>query len=201
MVFPKGGTEIETAVLLLVYTLAGFALKLGDDLLDELDRSDLSWVPLSAAGILFGIIAVTSEWGLALIAAVVLGVSLSGKVNRPQFGVGFVLIAAFLLVMGIPLPSDWLRWVALVSVMVLAAAIDEKGNNWADNAESSILAAFFAHRFMLKISVVIISFIIIEFALTAIGLWLFDLGYEVASRITARLKLRDGDAPDCSTHQ
>lgn len=194
--------EVDTMlVLLLIYSLAGFSLKLGDDLLDELDRGSLSWIPLSASGILFGIIAVTSEWGLALIAAIVIGVTLSGKVNRPQFGVGFVLIAAVLFVSGVPLPSDLLRWLALVSAMVLAAAIDERGNNWADNARPSILAAFFAHRFMLKVSVIIISFIIVEFALTAIGLWLFDLGYEVAARVTTHLKQRDADVPDCSIHQ
>ncbi len=192
---------IETVVLLLFYSIAGFTLKLGDDLLDELDRSRLSWIPLSASGILFGVIAVSSEWGLALITAVVLGVTLSGKVNRPQFGVGFVLIAAVLLVSDIPLPTDWLRWTALVSTLLFAAAIDEKGNDWADSARHSIPAVLFVHRFTLKTSVILISFILPEFALTAIGLWLFDLGYEVASRITACLKRQDADASDCSTHQ
>jgi len=55
---------IEWVVYFSAYLFAGLTLKIGDDLLDELDRPDLSWIPLALAGVLFGFIMTVSEWDL-----------------------------------------------------------------------------------------------------------------------------------------
>ncbi len=110
---------IEWVAYFLAYFLAGLSLKLGDDLLDELDRPQAAWAPLTLAGLLFGLLMTVSEWDLVLLTSIVIGVLVSGKVNRPQFIVGFVLIFGALLFIGIPPISGWLDWFTILFALFL----------------------------------------------------------------------------------
>jgi hypothetical protein len=177
---------IEWVAYFSAYLLAGLTLKIGDDLLDELDRPDLAWVPLALAGILFGFIMTVSEWDLALMTSIIIGVIVSGKVNRIQFVVGFVLIFVVLLLIGIPVISSWLDWLTLVIMMFLAAVLDERGNDWADQEISPRAYKFFEYRFTMKVSVILISLVWPLLFPAAIGLWFFDCGYEIAGWIARR---------------
>jgi hypothetical protein len=177
---------IEWVAYFSVYLLAGLTLKIGDDLLDELERPDLSWVPLALAGILFGLLMTVSEWDLALLTSIVIGVLVSGKVNRLQFVVGFVLIFAVVILVGLPPISNWLDWLTVVIMMFLAAVLDERGNDWADQEVSPIAYKFFDYRFTMKVSVILISLVWPLLFPAAVGLWFFDLGYEIAGRIAKR---------------
>jgi len=177
---------IEWVAYFSAYLLAGLTLKIGDDLLDELDKPDLSWVPLALAGVLFGFIMTVSEYDLALITSIIIGVIASGKVNRLQFVVGFVLIFAVVLFIGIPPISSWLDWLTLVIMMFLAAVLDERGNEWTDKEVSPRAYNFFEYRFTLKVSVILISLIWPLLLPAAVGLWFFDLGYEIAGWIVRR---------------
>ena len=171
---------IEWAVYFSAYFLAGLSLKLGDDLLDELDRPQAAWAPLTLAGLLFGLLMTVSEWDLVLLTSIVIGVLVSGKVNRPQFAVGFVLIFGTLLFIGIPPISGWLDWFALLFALFLAAVLDEKGNDWADKEVSPIAYKLFEFRFVLKIVALGLVVPWPLFLSAAIGLWVFDAGYELA---------------------
>jgi len=162
------------------YLLAGFTLKIGDDFLDELDKPNLSWIPLALAGVLFGFIMTISEWDLALITSIIIGVLLSGKVNRLQFVVGFILIFSVGILIGFPPISSWLDWLTLVIMMFLAAVLDERGTEWVDQKISPRAYKFFEYRFTLKVSVILISLVWPLLLTAAIGLWFFDLGYEIA---------------------
>ncbi|TFH04743.1 MAG: hypothetical protein E4H14_14070 [Candidatus Thorarchaeota archaeon] len=177
---------IEWVAYFSAYLLAGLTLKIGDDLLDELDKPELSWVPLALAGVLFGFIMTVSEWDLALMTSIIIGVIVSGKVNRLQFVVGFTLIFAVVLLVGIPPISSWLDWLTLVIMMFLAAVLDERGNDWADKEVSPRAYTFFEYRFTMKVSVILISLIWPLLFPAAIGLWFFDMGYEIAGWITRK---------------
>ena len=177
---------IEWVMYFSAYFLAGLMLKTGDDLLDELDRGDLSWFPLALSGLLFGLIMTVSEWDLALMTSILIGVLVSGKVNRPQFIVGFVVIAVVVIWRGIPSISGPLDWLALVLMMFLAAVLDERGNDWADQQQSPRAYRFFKYRFTLKVSVLLLSIPWPLLLPTAIGLWFFDLGYEIAGWLAKR---------------
>jgi len=168
------------------YSFAGFALKLGDDLLDELDRPSAAWIPLALAGLLFGLLMTISEWDLVLLTSIVIGVLVSGKVNHPQFIVGFVLIFSTLLVLGIPAITRWLDWLTVLIILFLAAVLDEKGNDWADKERSPVAYKLFEYRFVLKLVVLGLVIPWPMFLPTAVGLWVFDLGYEFAGRIVKR---------------
>jgi hypothetical protein len=163
------------------YFLAGLMLKTGDDLLDELSRPNLAWGPLALSGLLFGFIMTVSEWDLALMTSIIIGVVVSGKVNRPQFIVGFILIASVVIVIGLPQITQMLDWLTLVVIMFLAAVLDERGNDWADKEISPRAYSFFKFRFTLKVSVLLLSIPWPLMLPTAVGLWLFDTGYELAA--------------------
>lgn len=171
---------IEWVLYYLAYLLAGFTLKLGDDFLDELDRPNVAVGPLALSGALFGLIMTISEWDLVLLGAIVIGVVLSGKVNKPQFLVGFIMIGASLLLVGVPAISNGIGFIVLLCALLMAAIIDERGNDWADSGERPLIAYFFYYRFSLKVAVILLSIIFPGFFVAALGLWMFDVGYELA---------------------
>ena len=177
---------LEWVIYFSAYLLAGFSLKLGDDLLDELDNPKAAWFPLSLAGLLFGLLMTVSEWDLVLLTSIVIGVLVSGKVNRPQFIAGFVLIFGVLLVVGVPIITSWLDWFAILFVLFLAAVLDEKGNDWADKEESPIAYRLFEFRFVLKIVALGLVIPWPMFLPAAVGLWIFDLGYESSGLLVRR---------------
>jgi hypothetical protein len=168
------------------YFLAGLTLKLGDDLLDELNQPRSAWFPLALSGLLFGLLMTISEWDLVLLTSIVIGVLISGKVNRPQFIVGFVLIFSTLLILGIPIVTSWLDWLTVLIILFLAAVLDEKGNDWADREVSPTAYKLFEYRFVLKLVVLGLVIPWPMFLSTAIGLWVFDIGYECAGWLVRR---------------
>ncbi len=178
---------LEVMLYFVMYFFAGFSLKLGDDLLDELDKPQAAWVPLSFAGILFGLLMTVSEWDLVLLASIVIGVLVSGKVNRPQFIVGFVIILGTLLIVGVPIVTNWLDWWALLFILFMAAVLDEKGNDWADRERSPLVFKLFEYRFVLKIVVLGLVIPWPMFLSAAIGLWVFDIGYETTRLLLKRI--------------
>lgn len=168
--------------------MAGLSLKFGDDLLDEVDNPSLAWFPLGISGVLFGLLMTLSEWDLVLFTAILIGVLLSGKVNRRQYVIGFIAIGFILLLLGIPDITNILNWVALLIMLFMASVLDEKGNDWTDATLNPKAALLFKYRFVLKISVLLLAIPWPGFIATAIGLWLFDVGYEVAGWVTQRLR-------------
>jgi hypothetical protein len=121
-----------------------------------------------------------SEWDLVLLGAIVIGVLLSGKVNKPQFLVGFIMIGASLLLVGVPAVSNAIGLFVLLLALLLAAIVDERGNDWADSGERPQIAFFFYYRLTLKMAVILLSIIWPPFFGAAVGLWMFDTGYELA---------------------
>ena len=163
---------------------------MGDDLLDELQRPHLSWIPLAFSGLLFGLIMTVSEYDLALLVSIIIGVLAAGKVNRPQYAIGFVIIFIVLVIIGLPTVTDSLGWLTLVIMMFLAAVLDEKGNDWADPTISPKAYKFFQYRFTMKVSVLLLAIPWPMMLPTAIGLLFFDLGYELVAWATKKTQER-----------
>ena len=128
-----------------------------------------------------------SEWDLVLLTSIVIGVLVSGKVNRPQFIVGFVLIFSTLLIIGIPPITSWLDWLTVLIILFLAAVLDEKGNDWTDRNVSPRAYKLFEYRFVLKIVAIGLVIPWPSFLPTAIGLWVFDFGYELVGLLVKRI--------------
>lgn len=187
-------------LILIIYWCAGFTLKLGDDLLDFIGEPVLSLLPLSFSGLFFGLLMAYSEWDLVLLTAILIGVIASGKVNRPQFLIGFILIGAVLLVNGLPVISDPIVWLTILAVLLIAAVVDEIQNDRADGNQETLVSKFFLYRFTLKITVLVLSLPWPGFFLAALGLWMFDVGYEFAGWLVRRSK-EESEMQDYSIHQ
>jgi hypothetical protein len=162
------------------YFAAGFFLKQGDDLLDEMDNEGLAWVTLAVAGTIFGLIMTVSEWDLVLLSSIIIGVLASGKVNRTPYIGGFIMIFVMILFWGVPTITSILDFATILIVLFLAAVLDEKGNDWADRSASPRAAVFFEYRFTMKVVVLMLCIPWPLFLPTAIGMWIFDGGYELA---------------------
>ena len=180
---------IDWLLFYIAYFLAGLTLKLGDDLLDELDRADYAIYPLAVSGVLFGLLMTLNIWDFVLLGAIVIGVLLSGKVNKPQFLIGFIMIGVMLVLRGMPPVVDWVVPLLLVFALLAAAIIDEVGNDRAERGENQYISFFFRYRFTLKITVLLLSIVLPEFLTRAIGLWVFDFGYEsIGIAVSRRLR-------------
>ena len=169
------------------YFGAGLSLKAGDDLLDEVDREALAWFPLGISGLLFGLIMSVSQWDFVLMVSIIISVVASGKVNRVQFSIGFVLILVILWVIGLPSITLPLDLSAILMLLFMAGVLDERGENWADRSRSPRAVSFFEHRFSLKVVVLFLCIPWPEFLPSAMGLWMFDIGYELAAYLTRRV--------------
>ena len=193
-------TELELLIYLIFYFSAGATLKLGDDLLDELDSSYLAGVTLTIAGCFFGYLMAFSEWDLVLLSSITIGVILSGKVDNISYLGGFVAIFLFLILLGIPSVTDLYGWFTLLISLLLAAVLDEKGNDWADRSASPKASRFFEYRMTLKVSVLLLSIPWPDFLFAAIGLWCFDIGYEFIHWMIKKRVAQSSDKLDYSTH-
>ncbi|MGV9102645.1 MAG: hypothetical protein ACOC38_06100 [Promethearchaeia archaeon] len=183
---------IARALVFLAYFVAGLTLKMGDDFLDDLKKPNYAWFPFIISGVLFGFLMTESEWDLLLFSAIIIGVLMSGKVNKPQFGSGFITIGLVLLIRGIPVITYWGEWLLILGILLAASIVDERGNDWADKSKSVSVSAFFKYRFTLKLSVLVVAVFWPEFWRTTVGLWLFDTGYEAAG-VMARKYFQGSD--------
>lgn len=190
---------IETVFYLTAYFLAGLSLKYGDDLLDELESPALAWAPLTLSGVLFGLLMAQSEWDFILLLAIIFAVIFSGKVNKPQFIAGFIMIGIVLTIFGLPEITNILDILTILVCLILAGILDEHGNDWTDKIVNPTAEAFFRYRFSLKVSVFLLAVLWPLFLFSAIGLWIFDLGYELTGK-AIRFKLRS-DKQGYNTHQ
>ena len=89
-----------------------------------------------------------------------------------------------MLMRGIPTVTDWLVWSTLLFMLFMASVLDEKGNDWTDEEISPMAFKFFQYRFTLKLSVLLLTIPWPQFLAAAVGLWMFDLGYELAGWVT-----------------
>jgi hypothetical protein len=171
---------IELVLKMLFFFFAGLTLKLGDDFIDELKIPHIAVPVFVICGLLMGYLMATSEWDLVLFTAIVIGVLLSGKVNDSAYISGFGAIGIMLLFFGLPLITDILEWLTILILLFIAAVLDERGNDWIDRTQSTRAALLFQYRFVLKLTALLLAIPWPEFFLTAIGLWVFDGGYELA---------------------
>ncbi len=171
-----------------LYFIAGLSLKIGDDLLDVLNRPRHAWLPLILTGLAAGRLLSNSQWDAALLTAILMGVLIAGKVDRPQFVAVLFIAPLIMFIVGPPLIMDLLQWCALIVILLLAGAIDEIGNDWADRRARSRITWFFAHRFTMKICALLLCIVLPMFLSTAIGMWIFDAGYET-SRILSKSRM------------
>ena len=167
-------------MVLIALLLAGFLVKLSDELIDTIRRPRLAYLP----GLAYGAIAAWAVLETPVLAplavGIVLAVILTKKIDHGAHAVAVIAFAVPLLArLG---KMDWL----LLAVFSLAAAADELGNPLADRGKiRGIAYKFFRYRMSLEAAAVAVS--------AATGSWefvaaiaLFDAGYIIAEKISGK---------------
>ncbi|MDO8647833.1 MAG: hypothetical protein Q7R70_05485 [Candidatus Diapherotrites archaeon] len=135
-----------------LFALLGFLIKFIDDAFDEgVFNKKVAVVLAPIAGILWALAMMATPISATILAAIMIGVLISGKLDNLAFWVVGVSIVAVLFFFGIP---EFLL-IPLV-VLVIAAFLDELGNDFFDklgieDAVHPIIYYFFYYRLTLKL--------------------------------------------------
>ncbi len=183
------------------FALSGYFMKTSDEYIDEKDNLPLAVI----TGILcvFFTLLVCSYNGDAacIFISILVGTALAFKVDSINHIISAILFIIILYLIGIPHFS----WLCLV-ICIIAAYLDEKGNDFADEKEENMkylsnLDKLLKYRYVLKISVFVLSlltlikiiipntfldgFLFFE-PITIVYFYLFDLCYEFSNELTDR---------------
>jgi len=171
---------IDPLMVIIIYVLAGFTLKL-TDFYGEHRTGYLPYLITLLSASLFTLLISESEYSSAIAIGIIVGVLLSGKINRPNLIFGLLLIISLSLLLGFVIPN---QIVFLISVF---AFIDEVFHEKFKN-RSKILRTFFQFRPVLKISIALF-FLLKWLPLThLIGFFCFDLSYDLTSTVLLKEK-------------
>ncbi|RAP54145.1 MAG: hypothetical protein BZ137_03890 [Methanosphaera sp. rholeuAM130] len=184
------------------YSLCGFFMKLSDELVDEKNNLYLA-VFTGVLCVIFSLLVCRISGDASCIfLSILIATALASKVDSVNHILSAILFVLLLIVIGFPSFS----WYALV-LCIIAAFIDEKGNDRSDEIESGglssdmgLLYKFFKYRYALKVTVFVLSLLglckllfggfLSNFyffsPLTIVYFYGFDLAYEFADLIFDR---------------
>jgi len=166
---------IDPLMVIIIYTLAGLTLKLSDFYGEHRTGYVPYFITLLSA-YFFALLMIESEYSSSIAIGIIIGVLLSGKVNRPNLIFGLILIISLSLLMGFVFPNQ------IVIPISIFTYLDEIFHE-KFNSRFQILNTFFQFRPVLKI-VIAIFFLLNWLPLTySIGFFCFDLSYDLTSTI------------------
>jgi hypothetical protein len=175
---------IPALLLFAATVIIGLGVKYIDAAYDDSAFSRSRTLPLSIClGLLAGSLMVYDADVAVLFLALITGVSVTGKVDTPPFRV-LVLTTITISCFSVPLYLSTAAPCVLLAIFSVAAAIDEVGNDMADDGHlPPLLSKFFSYRGLLK-TVVLVG--ILTHCMSdrhAYALFGFDAGYIVIALI------------------
>lgn len=164
-------------ILLLLFALAGIDLKLAD----FYGRKHISYIFAVISAISMGLLISDSPSSSSIVLGIILGVSLTGKVDQPSLVMGLGLTLATSIIVGFTMPNF-----SLLAVITVTTLIDEIGHDRITSG--NILANFFRFRMTLKTIIIILAALTQVDVIHAAGFFSFDLSYDVVSVFIPLLK-------------
>jgi hypothetical protein len=171
-----------------LYPLSGFFMKISDDAQDFKNDRILGIIAGIICVLAIGYLVVTSADAATIFIAILVGTILAGKVDRLGHIITLILFIIIMALFGIP----QIGFISL-AICVLAAYLDEVGNDAPWTTGRKKINLFFRYRFALKIIVLFLSVCgLFHYMLpvvpglnyfqpeTFILFILFDLAYEIA---------------------
>lgn len=182
----------------LCYALSGFFMKFSDEAMDTKNNNVLAIITGLLCVFFTVLVCATSMDAVFVFVSILIGTALAKKVDSINHIISAII---FILLLYIIAPQFWaillneFGWIWLM-LCIIAAYIDEKGNDFSDNKEENneevtLVDKFFKYRYALKVTVLIISLIGLLFRffsitqgiylfnpMTFICFYLFDLSYE-----------------------
>ena len=122
----------------------------------------------------------TSNDGFVIFFPIFFGVLIGGKLDELHFKIDGVVYGAFsiykIFLDGFP---------SVIILIIMAAAIDEFGNDMADRGELKLLSNFFKKRLFLDLFCFALAVASVLTWTSAIMLFCFDIGYQLATKMRA----------------
>ncbi len=164
----------------IIFILAGFSLKL-TDFLGEHRKGYIPYLITLFSAFFFTLLINESEYSSAIAIGIIVGVFLSGKVNKPNLIVGLILTVIFSLLLGFTFPNQ------IVIPISIFAFIDEIVHEKIENQFKN-LKHFLQFRPILKTG--IIMFFLLNWLplMYFIGFFCFDLSYDLTSVVVLKEK-------------
>jgi len=159
--------------LILVFTLSGINLKLAD-FYGERGGGYLRHVFAAIAAVCMGLLISGDSPSSSIVLGIIIGVTLAGKLDKPNMMIGLALTLATATILGFSLPDF-----PLLIAITIASLIDEVGHD--KIASRGILTRFFHFRMALKIVIIFLTVLTWVDVLHALGFFCFDLSYDVTS--------------------
>ena len=178
------------------YALSGFFMKFSDEAMDIKNNKILAIITDVLCVIFTLIVSIRNGDAACIFLSILIGTAIAHKVDSINHIIAAILFIIILLYVGLPKFS----WLCLM-ICIIANVLDEYGNDKYDkkieesNEEETFLDKFFKYRYVLKITVLILSLlgllnlvfnnlIISEIQffepLTFILFYIYDLSYEFA---------------------
>lgn len=172
--------QLQPELLLTAFTLSGITLK-ASDFLGERGNTPISYLSAAVSAFIFGLLMSESAFSSSLILGIVIGVTLSQKVDRPNmlFGLILTLMVAFYFELKTPIP-----WLLLV--VALFTFIDEIGHGKLSR-KKGFSAFFFRYRMSLKLAMIILTSISLVQVIHLIGFLCFDLSYDLMNHLLTNI--------------
>jgi hypothetical protein len=170
---------LPPALLLLVSTVSGCALKLAD-IYSERRLNATSYAVAGATAILFGLLIADNPASSTLILGIMIGVTLAAKVNRMSLIFGGVVTLLVAGALGISTPIVW-----MLGVVAALTWVDEIGHE-VFGSDVRVPARFFRWRLALKLGVFVLTatrWLDVSYTLSFYG---FDFAYDVTGWYLAR---------------
>ncbi len=169
-------------------------MKISDEAMDEKNNAILAIITGIICVLATIFVSINNGDAACVFISILIGTALAQKVDSINHIISAILLIVILLIMGVPNFS----YLALV-ICIIAAFIDEKGNDKSDEKEENggeyrFIDKFFKYRYTMKVAVLVLSLlglinILLNYSfingyffepLTFIYFYLFDLSYEFA---------------------
>jgi len=186
--------QLNFILIPLAYLLIGSVIKYIDQVYDEKSNQKYTALIISLpTGILMGLLIATDNISTIVLGSIIVAVALTNKIDNTAFRILFLIsmLSSLMINNLIFLP------VIPFTILVIAAILDELGNDWVDRLTSikqiypsrayRILATLFANRYTLPLTAL---FLFINHILSIeyfIYLFLFDIGYYLTEKVWAQI--------------
>lgn len=162
--------------IIIVFIVAGSTLKFAD-YLGEISHSIYTYIPAIISGVCFGVLIHVGVDESSYAVGIILGVTLSGKINRLNLLAGLLTIGivSFLLSWSTP---DTL----LVFIICILSFVDEIcHNNLID--QNNFIKFLIKYRINLKLGTIFMIVFNMISIIAGVGFLCFDLSYDLISKI------------------
>ena len=171
--------SLQSALLIIAYILSGITLKIAD-FLGERENTRWSYLSAIICAFFFGLLISESRFSSSLLLGIIIGVSLSNKVDKPNLMLGLVITLLTAFYFGFKMPILW-----LLLVVALFTFIDEVGHDRL-HSTMGVLTRVLRFRPALKLLMIVLSGLAQIQIIYLVSFLCFDLSYDLTNYLLTK---------------